>query len=470
MNDTLKPQSEIEKEDAGAEHPAASKALKRERQKRKILESSLDKRNSEIEKLRKKIERLEKENEKLKQELKAARGVPGWIKPNLNPNDKPTRKKRTVKKDQKPNIRTISEGEPDEEVTLELENCPFCLMELGAAKRFHCHTQIDLPLPSKPIVTKFHVGSTYCPGCKKEVSAGGRMTGTKYGPRLHAQIAALKFDSGMTLGKISRLLANQYTLEISTGQLSEMLSRVGELFSPAHQELKTQLRSEKHLHADETGWRVKGNNEWLWSFSNESISVYLIETTRGQIVVENTLDKTWNGVLTTDFYGGYNSIDCLKQKCWTHLLRELRELKKTFPDNLELTAYSRQVKTFFYRAKEVAKAFADGQDVEKKLSRLHGDLLRFSQEQRSHDDLVRLSKRLFKHRSEMLTFIKSGTDPTNNNAEREIRPAVLMRKTSYGNRSERGKETQAALMSMVRTCAKRGENFTQFASSYLGAP
>lgn len=247
-----------------------------------------------------------------------------------------------------------------------------------------------------------------------------------------------------------------------------MLSRVGEFFSPAHEELKTELRGEKHLHADETGWRVEGNNQWLWSFSNEKISVYVIEPTRGQIVVEETLGEAWDGVLTTDFYGGYNAIKCAKQKCWTHLLRELRELKQTFPDNLEIKAYSKQVKTFFNRAKDVAKDLADGQEVEKRLSRLHGDLLRFSEVQRTHDDLIRLSKRLFKHRSEMLTFIKSGTDPTNNNAEREIRPAVLMRKTSYGNRSEQGKETQAALMSMVRTCAKRGENFTQFASSYLG--
>ena len=74
-----------------------------------------------------------------------------------------------------------------------------------------------------------------------------------------------------------------------------------------------------------------------------------------------------------------------------------------------------------------------------------------------------------------VSFSEIFFDSANNNAEGEIRsrgaqPAVLMRKTSYGNRSEQGKETQAALMSMVRACAKRGENFSQFASSYLGAP
>ncbi len=82
-------------------------------------------------------------------------------------------------------------------------------------------------------------------------------------------------------------------------------------------------------------------------------------------------------------------------------------------------------------------------------------------------DLIRLSKRLIKYRDELYTFIKTGLDPTNNPAEREIRPAVLMRKTSYGNRSDRGGENQAILMSMIRTAQKQGRNFTLEASQKL---
>ena len=85
----------------------------------------------------------------------------------------------------------------------------------------------------------------------------------------------------------------------------------------------------------------------------------------------------------------------------------------------------------------------------------------------NNKDLKRLSKRLIKYRREMFTFVKTEVEPTNNNAEREIRPAVLMRKTSYGNRSERGAKTQAVLMSVIRTCAKQNTGFLGFAVNHL---
>ena len=88
-------------------------------------------------------------------------------------------------------------------------------------------------------------------------------------------------------------------------------------------------------------------------------------------------------------------------------------------------------------------------------------------ERRRHPELKRLSKRLIKYRDELYVFIKTGVDATNNAAEREVRPAVLMRKMSYGNRSDQGAENQAILMSMIRTATKRGLNFTQFATDHL---
>jgi hypothetical protein len=86
---------------------------------------------------------------------------------------------------------------------------------------------------------------------------------------------------------------------------------------------------------------------------------------------------------------------------------------------------------------------------------------------RRHSELKRLSKRLIKHRDELYTFVKTVMDGTNNHAEREIRPAVLMRKISYGNRSDRGAENQAILMSMIRTAQKREIDFVPFAANYF---
>lgn len=91
----------------------------------------------------------------------------------------------------------------------------------------------------------------------------------------------------------------------------------------------------------------------------------------------------------------------------------------------------------------------------------------FTRRAQDHPDLRRLSRRLIRHRHELYTFIKTGVDSTNNYAEREVRPAVLMRKISYGNRSKQGAKNQAILMSIIRTLHKQAKPFLPAAAKAL---
>ena len=71
----------------------------------------------------------------------------------------------------------------------------------------------------------------------------------------------------------------------------------------------------------------------------------------------------------------------------------------------------------------------------------------------------RLIKRLRRHQEDLFTFLdKDGVPFENNHAERSIRPAVIIRKNSYGNRSEQGADCQAVLMSIFRTLKQRGHD------------
>jgi hypothetical protein len=451
----------------------ATPALKRERQKRKLLEESLrrkttelEKKDRELERIKRKNEQLEKELEKLKQELCAKRKLPKWVKSNKSEKEKKKAKKRGPKAGHSPNIRKVPE-KIDREVTLVPKQCPDCEGELSLPSKWHTHTQIDIPAVQKTIVTRFSVGWCYCSHCEKEVSSKEKLSGSKYGPNLHTQVMYWKYSLGLTFGKIAKLLKDQFNLEISTGQLSEMAMRGGRKFNAAYEDIGAALKNQAYLHADETGWRVEGTNHWLWSFSNDKLSYYVIDRSRGQKVVESKLGKAFDGVLITDFYGGYNEIKSSKQKCWTHLLRELRELKKAYPSNDEIKLYSKQLKLFFKRGNALKEEFEAKQNIDKKYLRLWKDTQKFASEKRKHADLQRISKRITKFRSELYTFIKTGTDPTNNNGEREIRPAVLMRKTSYCNRSAEGAETQSKMMSIIRTYEKQGINFVEVASDHL---
>jgi transposase len=443
------------------------KALPRAKERIKIYEETVRRQSERIKELEKKNSRLEKENEKLKKELAAARKPPKWVKPKKDP--KPKRAKKGPKPGHPANLRKRPE-KADETVVLIPESCPEGHGELNfpSDSKWYSHFQIDLPEPGRAIVTEFVIGSSYCKGCRKYHSASnGRISHSLYGARFHATISYWKFELGLTLGKIRKLLKDQYNLDVSTGQLSEMLSRSAEKFSDSYDDLKTSLKEQSHLHADETGWRVDGDNSWLWSFSSNDVSVYTIEESRGQKVVEDVLGKLFEGVLTTDFYGAYNAIECAKQKCWAHLLRDLHELKKKFPKNLEIVYFSSRLKSFFTRAKKLREDHAEGRDIQSRLKRLQGDTERFAFRKFRHPKLKVLAKRIIKYRGELYTFIEKNLEPTNNNAEREIRPAVLMRKTSYGNRSERGAENQAILMTHLQTCRKLGLNFVGFATQHF---
>lgn len=445
------------------------KAINRAKNQIGILEDSLRKQETEIERLEKENVRLKKENEKLKKELSAKRQIPKWVKPNKSEEQIRKRKKKGPKFGHTAHPRRRPE-KLDETVVVFPESCPSGGGELPfpSGSKWHSHIQIELPEPGKPIVTEFLVGSSYCRSCRKYHSASeGRVANSLYGPRLHAQVCYWKFSLGLTLGKIRKLLREQYSLELSTGQLSEIIARTSNKFHEAYDDLKTQLPDESHLHVDETGWRLDGKNAWLWSFSNPGVSVFVIDPSRGQGVVEDVLGDVFGGVLCSDFYGAYHKIQCLKQKCWAHILRDLHNLKERHPRNLEVAYFASRLKCFFDRGKVLKTDKAEGEDICSKLKRLKTETENFSFRKFRHPELKTLAKRLIKYRSEMYTFIDKNLEPTNNNAEREIRPAVLLRKISYGNRSPLGASNQEIMMSIIRTADKRGQNFVQMATNHM---
>jgi predicted nuclease with TOPRIM domain len=455
------------KEKSGSGNKNANqKALPRAKEQIKILEETVRKQSEQLEKQRKRIRQVENENERLKKELAAARQPPKWAKPNKSKKEKKKGKKLGPKKGHKPNKRKIPE-QADEQVRWFPLICPESKTELPEPHKWHSHYQIELPCVTAPIITEHLVGWSWCVDCGKEVSVSHKLGSSLYGPRLHATVAYWKFTLGLTLGKIHKLLLDQYKLDISTGVLSQILTRAAKKFESSYDDLKTQLSDESHLHVDETGWRCMGNNHWLWSFSSDNISVYEINKSRSQGVVEEVLGKSYSGILVTDFYGAYHKIESQKQKCWTHLLRDLHETKKQYPRSQEIRDFAKKAKRFFERGKKLQADYEAGKNIDSRLKRLVSETHNWMFTKYRHKELKRLRKRLIKHRNELYTFIKTGVEPTNNNGEREIRPTVLMRKTSYCNRSAQGRENQQILMTIGRTATKRKQNFVELATEHL---
>jgi transposase len=447
--------------------PSMDSALTKTRREVQQLEKSLHRQSSDLEKARKRIERLERENSKLKEELKLLRGKPSWAKPNKPEEAKRRAKKLGPKKGHPCSPRKLPD-KIDREVNVVPKQCPHCgTDDLPAPHKWHQHVQIDLPPPQSSVVTRYHVGWCWCRYCNKAVSGGTKLSRSLYGPHLHARVSYWKYSLGLTLPKMQALLKEQYELDLSTGQLSALLKRSATCFDGMYEDIATTLLDQPGLYADETGWRMNGDNRWLWSFSSEEYSYYTIEASRGSKVVKKVLGEAYGGTLVSDFYAGYNKLNSSKQKCWSHALRKCAELCDKYPNGSEVRYYASRLKKFYQWSVRLQQLYEEGHDIDCQYKRLSTSTEHFLFRQWKHPALKTLSKRLIKYRGELYTFIMSGVEPTNNRAEREIRPAVLMRKTSYGNRSEQGAESQAVLMSIIRTCHKQNLNFSAFAADHM---
>ena len=228
--------------------------------------------------------------------------------------------------------------------------------------------------------------------------------------------------------------------------------------------IKQSIRHSPCVNADETGWRVDGQNHWLWVFTNKDTALYLIDKSRGSKVVSNVLGEKYEGVLTTDFYSSYHKLKAqAKQRCLAHLLREIKEVEekdKLAPDSID-GRFCEELKTVFKQTIDVWNEYREGMKTLRDLVNEKGQAIARLVELLlwpiKHKDTRRLRRRIIKHNQELFTFLDNpAVDPTNNRAERQLRPLVIMRKVTFGNRSAAGALNQAVTTSVIQTGVLNG--------------
>ena len=189
----------------------------------------------------------------------------------------------------------------------------------------------------------------------------------------------------------------------------------------------------------------------------------MIEYCRGSPVLQKFFTEAFDGVLITDFWAAYDSVDAAdRQKCLPHLLRELEKVDLR-NDSAEWQAFAKKLRRLLRDGIRLRKRpdFEPGK-FQSRVDRLNVRLARLAGEEHLDGDTRRLTKRLRKYAEYLFTFLDYPDVPHDNNfGERQIRPAVILRKNSQSNRSDRGAATQAVLMSVYRTLKLRGLNPTK---------
>lgn len=348
----------------------------------------------------------------------------------------------------------------DRQVHHTLCRCPDCGTRLGRARHRRKRYTEDLP-QVRPEVTEHEIDQYWCPNCRKAVEAPVKeaLPRATLGLRVMVITAWMHYGLGVTVHNVVRWLRSVCDMEVTAGGLTLAWANLADRCRPLYEEIRQDARGSAALHADETGWRVRGRTWWLWCFATPRLVYYVIAPSRASPVILRVLGRWFEGVLVTDFYAAYNRVAAwAKQRCVAHLLRELERVTERNPSD-EWRGFARAVKRVFQDALRLHHE-RGGMSAESFDRRWRGisDRLDAVLRQRYRDrDCNRLGARLGRHLFELFTFLfHDGVDPTNNLAERMIRPAVVSRKNSYCNRSRHGAETQAILMSVLRTLHLRG--------------
>lgn len=347
----------------------------------------------------------------------------------------------------------------DRRQTHQLPCCPECRGQLVRTGDTRTRITEDMPADLRAEATEHTLHRDWCPRCQKRVEPRlpDVLPHCTLGNRLLGLSAWMHYGNGSTLRQITEVLNFHLQIKITDGGLVQMWHRLAEVLFPWYEQIHRECLDAAVLNADETGWRVNGTTHWLWCFTQPEATYYLIDRSRGHPALEKFFVEEFAGVLVTDFWAAYDAIACgAHQRCWPHLLRELKEVEAAGRNQQDWPSFARRLRRIYADGVKLRAARAQVEDFDLAGARLERRLIELAIADWRQPDAARLAGRLHKYGEELLAFLSDDAIPPDNNAaERAIRPAVLIRKNSYANHSDRGALTQAVLMSIYRTLRQR---------------
>jgi len=333
--------------------------------------------------------------------------------------------------------------EVTERRTYTLTACPGCKRSIGDVVDSVTKYEEDITLVPRKTVKEITITRHWCPHCETYVKSPDVPPISRIGLKTLGYILYARYRLRLPLDKIRESLSDLHGLKISEGEIVAKLHEAETMFGKDYEAIKELIRQAKVVYSDETGWRMDGQNWWLWAFVTERGIQYILEDTRGKGVAEKALGDKMDRIIVSDGYAAYKNLPGDKQQCWVHLLRsakinspplyhELAVLYHKLLLELEKPPDTRNKKYF--------------QDYLNALTR----------KKHKEPGTAKVKARIIRDRDPLLTCLDyEGVLPENNTAERAIRPQVVMRKIFGGSRSLDGAKAHEVNTSVIETMRKQ---------------
>ena len=422
------------------------------------------------------IRELQRQNEQLRKQIeelqrKQHRSAAPFSKGNRKEHPKRPGRKPGEGKFRRRSKPAANPSTPPVDVPVQQAQCPFCGGRLSP-QGFDDASVTDIPAQPQPIVSLFQVQVCRCQKCGRavrgthpEVAADQYgATAHRLGPRVKATAHSLHYGHGVPVRRLPAILREMTGIEVTQGALTQdAMKQAAGPVGTAYRELRERVPQATVVYTDDTSWRIGGDGAFLMAFDTDAETVYQIRTRHGNEQVRELVPDDYRGTLVTDRGTIYEAVELNaveQHKCLSHLIRNVTEVvenktgrAKSF--GLRLKGLLQQANQLWREQRETKPC-----DYQARVERIDQELtehlrircLRDPDNQRLLDGIG-----LQHDQGRVLTFLyKTEVEPTNNRAERALRPAVIARKVSHCSKNQRGADAFAAFTSVARTAIKRG--------------
>jgi len=350
--------------------------------------------------------------------------------------------------------------------------CQGCGARLSGQDRHpHRHQVIELP-PVVPEVVEYRLHELRCECCDTETRAPLPLgvSALGYGERLTAMVALLSGAYRLSYRQVGALMDDLFGVRLSRGGVGRLRAEISDAVSPAVEEAKVYVQGQPVMHSDETSY-PQGNRDgenpqrtkgWLWVLVTPLVSFFEVVLSRSQATAQALIGKPFSGIVISDRYSAYRWIEVTQwQVCWAHLKRDFTAMAERSGVSHEigdaLLRRQRRLFRWWHRVRDGTLSRPDFIELVHRLrSGLKAELEAATAlpianaEKTPLAKTIRTCQQLLQVEPALWTFVQTpGVEPTNNAAERALRPAVIWRRTSFGSQSSGGSRFVSRMLTVV---------------------
>jgi transposase len=359
--------------------------------------------------------------------------------------------------------------EVDDVVPVKPESCRHCGAELeGEDNQPHRHQVTEIP-PIEPTVTEYQMHTLCCGQCggKTRAKLPAGVPRRAFGARLQSIVSMASGVYRMSRRQVEDMMSDFFKVELSLGTVKNLEEDTSEALSGPVEEAKEYVKEQKQANIDETSWKQGTEKGWLWVMVTQRVAVFVIRLSRGSKVAKELLGEDFKGIVNSDRYSAYNWLPVkLRQLCWAHLLRQFQAFVDYGGQSAQigqaLLTETELMFAWWYKLREGEISRTEFQEIMKPI---RAEIVRLLKKGAAgeHKKTAGSCTHILKFKLALWTFIeKEGIEPTNNEAEREIRSGVIWRKTSFGSQSEAGSLFVERMLTVSATLKRQDCNVLDY--------